>query len=52
MIELKINKNAIDQIFNKKYTDKLKDYQGVKLAIGISYDTKTKDYDILIKDIE
>ena len=44
MIELKINKNAIDKIFNKKYTDKLKDYQGVKLAIGISYDTKTKDY--------
>ena len=55
IIELKVNKtpqDAIDQIFDKKYTDKLKDYQGVKLAIGISYDTKTKDHDILIKDIE
>ena len=55
IIELKVNKtpqDAIDQIFDKKYTDKLKNYQGVKLAIGISYDTKTKDHDILIKDIE
>ena len=52
IIELKYNstaQKALDQIFEKRYDQALKNYPGEKLAIGISYDSKNKKHDILIK---
>ena len=52
IVELKYNstaQKALDQIFEKRYNLALKDYPGEKLAIGISYDSKNKKHDILIK---
>ena len=52
IIELKKNstaQEALNQIFEKRYDLALKDYTGLKLAIGISYDSKNKKHDILIK---
>ena len=51
IIELKKNstpQEALDQIFEKRYDLALKDYTGLKLAIGISYDSNLKKHDILI----
>ena len=52
IVELKYNstaQKALDQIFEKRYDQALKNYPGEKLAIGISYDSKNKKHDILIK---
>ena len=54
IIELKYNstaQKALDQIFEKRYDLALKDYTGLKLAIGISYDKKKKKHSISIKPI-
>jgi len=52
IIELKYNstaQKALDQIFDKRYDLALKDYTGLKLAIGISYDSNLKKHSISIK---
>ena len=52
IIELKYNstaQKALDQIFEKRYDLALKDYTGLKLAIGISYDSNLKKHSISIK---
>jgi len=52
IIELKYNstaQKALDQIFDKRYDLALKDYTGLKLAIGISYDSNLKNHSISIK---
>ena len=52
IIELKKNstpEDALNQIFDKRYDLALKDYTGLKLAIGISYDSNLKKHDIKIK---
>ncbi len=52
IVELKYNstaQKALDQIFEKRYDEALKDYTGLKLAIGISYDSNLKKHSISIK---
>ena len=52
IIELKKNstsEEALKQIFDKRYDLALKDYTGLKLAIGISYDSNLKKHSISIK---
>ena len=52
IIELKRNstsEEALKQIFEKRYDLALKDYTGLKLAIGISYDSNLKKHSISIK---
>jgi len=52
IIELKKNstsEEALKQIFEKRYYEALKDYTGLKLAIGISYDSNLKKHSISIK---
>ena len=52
IVELKYNstaQKALDQIFEKRYDQALKNYPGEKLAVGISYDSKNKKHDILIR---
>jgi len=52
IIELKRNstsEEALKQIFEKRYDLALKDYTGLKLAIGISYDSNLKKHYISIK---
>ena len=52
IIELKKNstpEEALKQIFEKRYDLALKDYNGLKLAIGISYDTNLKNHSIKIQ---
>jgi len=52
IIELKRNstsEEALKQIFEKRYDLALKDYTGLKLAIGISYDSNLKKHSITIK---
>ena len=52
IVELKRDvsaQEALGQIFEKHYDQSLKDYPGEKLAIGISYDSKNKKHDILLK---
>ncbi len=47
VIELKYNTavdTAIDQIHNKNYPDKIRDYTDNLLLVGISYDRKTKEH--------
>ena len=54
IIELKKNstsEEALKQIFDKRYDLSLKDYTGLKLAIGISYDSNLKKHSISIKPI-
>jgi RecB family endonuclease NucS len=54
IIELKKNstpEEALKQIFEKRYDLALKDYTGLKLAIGISYDSNLKKHSISIKPI-
>ena len=51
IIELKKNstsEEALKQIFDKRYNEALKDYNGLKLAIGISYDSNLKKHSISI----
>lgn len=54
VIELKRDKSAdsaIEQIKCKKYADKLKDYSGEVLLVGINYDTKEKTHSCIIEKI-
>ena len=54
IIELKRNstsQEALKQIFEKRYDLALKDYTGLKLAIGISYDSNLKKHSISVKPI-
>ena len=54
IIELKKNstsEEALKQIFDKRYDLALKDYTGLKLAIGISYDSNLKKHSISIQPI-
>ena len=52
VIELKYNKNtkaAIDQIKNKNYPNKIAEYTGDILLVGINYDKDTKQHDCQIE---
>jgi len=52
VVELKWNKSAdgaIDQIREKKYTDKLKQYKGNLLLVGINYDKRTQEHQCRIE---
>jgi hypothetical protein len=52
IIELKKNstsEEALKQIFEKRYDLALKDYTGLKLAIGISYDSNLKKHSISLR---
>ena len=54
IIELKVNKTpeeAIQQIRDKNYGQKLKDYTGEKLAIGITYDGNNKKHEVKIEEL-
>ena len=52
VVELKYNKtaeSAIKQIKDKRYTEKLKEYEGNMLLVGINYDDKKKHQCIIEK---
>ena len=54
IIELKKDSTAaeaIEQIKEKRYAMALQDYSGVKLLIGIAYDTKKKEHSVKIEEI-
>ena len=54
VIELKFKKDitaAIDQIHNNKYPEKLKDFYGEIILVGIAYD-KRKAHDCVIERFE
>ena len=54
ILELKKNstpEEAFRQIKEKKYGFALRDYTGKKLAVGISWDKKTKEHIIEIENI-
>ena len=53
IVELKWDKNAksaIKQIKDKKYFEKLGEYQDNLLLVGINYDKKTKEHNCLIEE--
>ncbi len=55
IIELKKDatpEEALQQIKDKKYALALKDYTGQKLAVGISWDSKSKQHKVKVEDIE
>ena len=52
IIELKYNDTtgtAIDQIHNRQYPEKVREYTGDILLVGISYDKKTKEHQCRIE---
>lgn len=54
VVELKKDKTAdtaIEQIKRRQYTDKIKDYTGDVLLVGISYDSKEKTHSCVIEKI-
>ena len=54
VVELKMNKSAdtaIEQIKRRQYTDKIKDYSGDILLVGISYDSKEKTHSCVIEKL-
>ena len=54
ILELKKNSTpdeALKQIKEKRYATALKGYNGLKLAVGISYDEKLKKHSVKIEDI-
>lgn len=54
LIELKYDKNvqtAITQIKDNNYPEKLKDYEGNLLLVGINYDKKTKKHECVIERV-
>lgn len=54
VVELKKDKTAdtaIEQIKRRQYTDKIKDYTGDVLLVGISYDSKEKTHNCVIEKI-
>ena len=55
VIELKWDKSAntaIEQIKRKQYTDKVAEYTGEILLVGINYDTETRKHICCIKKVE
>ena len=55
IVELKYNDTtdtAIDQIHNRQYPDKVAEYTGNILLVGISYDKKTKDHQCKIERLK
>ena len=51
ILELKFNKSAqdaLDQIYERHYIDKVKDYQEV-LLVGINYDSVSKRHECMIE---
>ena len=53
VIELKWDKSAdtaIEQIKRKQYTDKISEYSGEILLVGINYDTETKKHSCIIEN--
>ena len=55
VIELKYNHNtatAIDQIHQKNYPQKVADYTGEILLVGINYDKETKLHSCKIEKLE
>ncbi|MBD5130931.1 MAG: AAA family ATPase [Ruminococcaceae bacterium] len=54
VVELKKDKSAdtaIEQIKRRQYTEKIKDYSGDILLVGISYDSKEKKHSCVIEKI-
>ena len=54
VIELKCNKSAdtaIEQIKRKQYTDKISEYTGEIILVGINYDTETKKHSCIIESV-
>lgn len=54
VVELKMNKSAdtaIEQIKRRQYTEKIKDYLGDVLLVGISYDSKEKTHSCVIEKL-
>ena len=54
ILELKKNSSpdeALKQIREKRYATALRDYTGKKLAVGISYYEKLKNYKVKIEEI-
>lgn len=54
VIELKWNKSAdtaIEQIKRRQYSDKISEYSGDILLVGINYDTETKKHECIIENI-
>ena len=54
VIELKWDKSAdtaIEQIKRRQYTDKVSEYTGDIILVGISYDTETKSHSCIIEKI-
>jgi len=54
VIELKWDKSAdtaIEQIKRRQYTDKVSEYTGDILLVGISYDTETKSHSCIIEKL-
>lgn len=55
VVELKKDSSAdsaIEQIKRRQYTEKIKDYSGKALLVGISYNSKDKTHSCVIEDIE
>ena len=55
VVELKWNKDArtaIQQIKEKKYPDKVRQYTGKMLLVGINYDKKTKEHSCIIEKVD
>jgi hypothetical protein len=55
IVELKYNDTtdtAIDQIHNRQYPDKVAEYTGNILLVGISYDKKTKEHQCKIERLK
>ena len=55
VIELKWDKSAdtaIEQIKRKQYTDKISEYTGEIILVGINYDTETKKHTCVIEKIK
>ena len=54
ILELKYDKSAkdaIDQIYERHYIDKVKDYKEI-LLVGINYDKKAKHHECIIETYE
>ena len=55
ILELKKNstpEDALKQIEEKRYAERLSDYTGPKMAVGIAYDEKLKQHRVKIVDID
>lgn len=55
IVELKYDKStdeAIEQIYDRKYAEELVDYTGKVLLVGVNYDSKNKEHNCVIEEIE